>query len=107
MRSLLGPVLANLFMSYHEKKWLKECDKGKFLMYKRYVDDIFCMFGNEKDAENFFEFLNCQHKNIKLTLVKESDKFLSFLDILIKNQRNRFSTVFLSKENINWVIYTI
>ena len=68
---------------------------------------IFFVFGNEKDAENFFEFLNCQHKNIKLTLEKESDKFLSFLDILIKNQRNRFSTVFLSKENINWVIYTI
>ena len=76
-------------------------------MYKRYVDDSFCMSENENDAENFFEFLNCQHKNIKLTLVKESDKFLSFLDILIENQRNRFSTVFLSKENINWVIYTI
>ena len=25
-------------------------------MYKRYVDDIFCMFGNEKDAEYFSNF---------------------------------------------------
>ena len=28
----LGPVLANLFMGYHEKKWLEGFDKGKFLM---------------------------------------------------------------------------
>ena len=50
------------------------------------------MFGNENDAENFFEFLNCQHKNIKFTLEKESNTFLSFLDILIKIEKNRFST---------------
>ena len=34
MGSPLGPVLANLFMGYHEKKWLQELDKGKVLMYK-------------------------------------------------------------------------
>ena len=59
---LLSPVLANLFMGYHEKKWLQEFDKGKVFIYKRYVDDIFCMFRNEKDAETFSELLNCQHK---------------------------------------------
>ena len=101
MGSPLGPVLANLFMGYHEKKWLQEFNKGKVLMYKRYVDDIFCMFGNEKDAENFFEFLNCRHKNIKFTIEKESNKFLSFLDILIKNEGNRFSTsVYRKKTSI-------
>ena len=52
------------------------------------------MFGNEKDVGNFFEFLNCQHENIKFTLEKESNKykFLSFLDILIQNEGKRFST---------------
>ena len=29
MGSPLGPVLANLFMGYHEKKWLQEFNKGK------------------------------------------------------------------------------
>ena len=88
-------------MDYHEKEWLQEFDKGKVLMYKRYVDDIFCMFGNEKDAENFFEFLNRQRKNIKFTLEKESNKFLSFLNILIKNEGNRFSTsVYRKKTSI-------
>ena len=59
------------------------------------------MFGNEKDSEKFFEFLNCQHKSIKFTLEKESNKFLSFLDILIKNEGNRFSTsVYRKKTSI-------
>ena len=101
MGSPLVPVLANLFMGYHEKKWLQEFDKGKGHMYKCYVDDIFYMFGNEKDAENFFEFLNCHHKNMKFTLEKESNNFLSFLDILIKNEVNRFSTsVYRKKTSI-------
>ena len=49
----LRPVLSNLFTAYHEKNLLQEFNKRKVLMYKRYVDDIFCMFGNEKD-ENIF-----------------------------------------------------
>ena len=69
-------------------------------MYKCYVDDIFYMFGNEKDAENLFEFLNCHHKNIKFTLEKESNHFLSFLDILIKNEVNRFSTSVYRKKTL-------
>ena len=47
---------------------------GKVLKYKFYVNDIFCMFRTEKDAENIFEFLNCQHQNIKLILEKENNK---------------------------------
>ena len=43
MESLLGPALTNLFMGYPETNWLQEFNKGKVLMYKRYVDDIFCI----------------------------------------------------------------
>ena len=68
-------------------------------MYKRYVDEIFCMFGNEKNAEILFEFLNCRHKNIKFTIGKEGNKFLSFLDIRIKNEGNRFSTSVIERKH--------
>ena len=37
MVSPLGPVLANLFMGYHEKNWLQEIDTGEILLYRRYV----------------------------------------------------------------------
>ena len=73
-------------------------------MYKRYVDDIFCMFRTEKDVENLFEFCNCQHQNIKFTLEKENNEFLSFLDIVIKNEGNRLSVSVYRKKNINWVV---
>ena len=38
------------------------------LFYKRYVDDIFCLFKCETDAERFLTFLNRQHPNIKFTI---------------------------------------
>ena len=70
-------------------------------MYKRHVDDIFCMFRNEQDAEKFFEILKCRHKNIKFTIEKQSNIFLSFVDILIKNEGNRFSaSVYRKKTSI-------
>ena len=58
-------------MGYRKNKWLQEFDKGRILMYKRYVNDIFYMFRNKNDAQNFIEFLNCQHQNIKFTPEKK------------------------------------
>ena len=46
MGSPFGPVIDNEFMSCHQNKWLEEFDKGKVLMYKRFADDICCMFEN-------------------------------------------------------------
>ena len=43
MGSLLGPVLANLFIGYHEKDGLQVFHIGEVLLYRRNVDDIFCM----------------------------------------------------------------
>ena len=98
MGSPLGPVLANLFMGYHERNWLQEFDIGEVLLYRRYVDDIFCMFRNEIDAENFFKYLNSKHPTIKFTMEKETNKFLPFLDVLDKNERRIFTNSVYSKK---------
>ena len=58
-------------------------------MYKRYVDNIFCIFGNKEGAENFFEFLNCQHKNIKFTLGKESNREIVFQHQFIEEKKHQ------------------
>ena len=55
MGSPLGPVLANLFMSFYDKEWLKEFNFCKVLLYRRYVDDIICLFNCEVDAMKFFD----------------------------------------------------
>ena len=47
MGSPLAPVLANIFMGFHESKWLNEYNLNKPKFYLRYVDDILVAFGNE------------------------------------------------------------
>ena len=50
---LLDPILANLFMGYHEKDWEEKAQVMKPIFYKRYVNDIFAVFESELDAETF------------------------------------------------------
>ena len=85
MGSPLAPILANLFLGFHEETWLNNFDKADILLYRRYVDDTFCVFKNEQDAMSFFDFINSQHPNIKFTFEKQNDGKLSFLDVLINN----------------------
>ena len=40
MGSPLAPVLANIFMGFHECKWLNEYNINKPKFYLRYVHDI-------------------------------------------------------------------
>ena len=58
MGSPLGRALANLFMGYHENKRLNSEENSTVLFYKRYVDDIFCLFKCETDADRSLTFLN-------------------------------------------------
>ena len=49
MGSPLAPLLANIFMGFHESKWLKEYNLNKPKFYLRYVDGILATFDNEQD----------------------------------------------------------
>ena len=82
MGSPLGPVLVNLFMEYHEQKWLKSFEECELILYRRYMD-IICLFNSESDADKFFVFLNQRHPKIKFTIEKQTENQLSFLDLLI------------------------
>ena len=83
MGSPLGPKLANLFMGFHEKEWLAAYTGPKVLYYRRYVDDILCLFEEEEHASPFLSYLNSQHQNIKFTVEKEVNGKLPFLDVLL------------------------
>ena len=54
MGSPLAPILANLFMGFHEDKWLSNNKDSQVLFYRRCVDDTFCLFHNQEDAMLFF-----------------------------------------------------
>ena len=53
MGSCLAPVLTNIFMGFHESKWLNEYNLNKAKFYLRYVDNILAAFDNEQDSLNF------------------------------------------------------
>ena len=72
MGSPVAPVLANIFMGFHESKWLNEYNLNKPKFYLRYVDDILAAFDNEQDSLNFLSFLNNRYPNIKFTIEKKT-----------------------------------
>ena len=93
MGSPLGPTLANIFMSYHERKWLQECPQDfKPSYYYRYVDDTFLLFRSSDHIQKFLEFLNSRHCNIKFTCEIENNDSLPFLDVNIRKSDNNFIT---------------
>ena len=50
MGSPLAPVLANIFMGFHESKCLNKYNLNKPKFYLRYVDGIVAAFDNEQDS---------------------------------------------------------
>ena len=93
MGSPLGPILSNIFLCYHEKRWLDNCPyEFKPMKYLRYVDDTFVLFWNESDADEFQKYLNAQHPNIKFTVEKEQNNTLPFLDVQVTRMDEEFVT---------------
>ena len=93
MGNPLGPTLANAFLCYHEKQWLGDCPSDfKPITYKRYVDDTFLIFKSPDDVNQFLDYLNDKHPNIKFTSEIENNRCLPFLDINIKRVNNSFTT---------------
>ena len=65
MGSPLGPILANIFLSYHEENWLNKCPlELKPSFYRRYVGDIFVLFESPESAHSFCEYMSSKHQNI-------------------------------------------
>ena len=92
MVSPLAPVLANIFMGFHESK-LNEYNLNKRKFYLRYVDDILAALDNEQDSLNFLNFLNNSHPNIKFTIEKQNNHSIAFLDVFISGINNQNLTL--------------
>ena len=72
-------------MGHHERIWLQQYDGPAIHFYRRYVDDTFCLFNDEKDALEFFQHINDKHPNIRFTMETEINHKLPFLDVLLDN----------------------
>ena len=80
-------------MGFHESKWLNEYNLKRPKFYLRYVDDLLAAFDNEQDSLDFLTFLKNWHPNIKFTIEKQIDHFISFLDVFISGINNQNLTL--------------
>ena len=104
MGSPLGPTLANLFLVYYEHKWLEKCPlqfRPKY--YRRYVDDIFLMFGSRDRVKKFVKYMNSRHPNIQFTCEEESNNKISFLEISVTRINYKLTTSLYRKKTFSGV----
>ena len=75
----LSPTLANIYMSFHEQKWLADCPPDfASIFYRRYVDNTFVVFKQESHAPLVFQYINAQHPNISFTAEHEQNNTFPF-----------------------------
>ena len=71
--------------------------------YKRSVDDIFQTFNSYSHLLKFVDYMNDQHSNMKFTFEVEKNN-LSFLDVKICRENNKFTTFVFRKPTFSGVI---
>ena len=82
MGNPLSPLLSNLYMEFFETRILRRILPDD-VCWLRYVDDVFCLWPQELNLENFLEKMNNLVDSIKFTLEIENNHTLPFLDILV------------------------
>ena len=88
--SPLGPILANIFVGFHEGLLFERCSRPA--LYLRYVDDTFACFSCRDEALEFFQMLNNLHPSLVFTMEEEHTNTLPFLDVLVERHQSNFVT---------------
>ena len=97
MGSPLSPLLCNIYMEKLEANIMSTLTPRPVL-WKRYVDDTFCIWEKEKsELEKFLTEINEYHSNIKFTMEMEENGRLAFLDILCMKKGSKIETTVYRK----------
>ena len=67
------------------------------------MDDIFALFNKPEHAQFFLEYINKKHKNMKFSIEAEINGSLSFLDVKIFRENDKFVTNVFRKETFSGV----
>jgi hypothetical protein len=99
MGSPLSPIIADIVMQDLEDSPMGSIDLN-ISTYYRYVDDIF-LVAPESNIERILETFNKLHDRIKFTCEKETNRSLSFLDLLIQVKNNSIIVDWYQKETFS------
>ena len=98
-KSISGDV-AGIFMESYENEFVLDPEKNKFvpLLWKREVDDVYCLWQyGEEHIQDFLEYLNGCHPRIKWTIEVEKEGKLSFVDLNLCRRSFRISAGYIEK----------
>lgn len=109
MGSPLSPLLSEVFLKNLEINIItsNQLFKNHVVFWRRYVDDIFCIFnGDHTDLSNFILFLNSIHPNIEFTHELHNNNTLPFLDlsITLNNHNNLQFSIYRKPTTTDHVI---
>jgi hypothetical protein len=92
MGNSVSSVMASVYMDAIEERSLSSLNVA---MYRRYVDDVFCLTTCEEEARTILDFMNSQDDNIEFELELPRQGSLSLLDFsLCFHSGNRAPPVF-------------
>ena len=85
MGNPLSPLLADIFMDNLEKQIHKHPLVKQFLYWHSADDILACFTGTERQLNQFLNFINNLHNNIKFTVEVQELNSINFLDFTITN----------------------
>ena len=91
MGSPVSAVIASLYMERFEEQAITTSSYGPRI-WERYVDDTFTILDRE-NLDDFLQHLNNQQPSIRLTMEKEKDKKLAFLDTAVLREPDSRLTI--------------
>ena len=83
--SPLSPVLTNIWMEFFEEMALGSSSQKPF-MWLRYGDDLYILLPHQEDVQTLLHHVNSIRPSIQLTMKKEQDNKLPFLDVLVQSK---------------------
>ena len=87
MGSSLGPTMANFALDMIERQF-----RHYPIFYCRYVDDIFAIFSNKNEADEYLKHINSFHPNLQFTIEHSINNYLNFLDVTIEVINDKITT---------------
>ena len=91
MGSPLESTIANFFLGHIKEKNFSDKSICLPKLHLRYADDVFAIFDNNNNCNEFLKVLNRQHNNIKFTVGKTTNS-LHFLDLELEIINHGFNS---------------
>ena len=100
MGSPLSPVIANLVMERLEQQCMSTLTQKQIQpkMYRRYVDDCFCV-AEERHIDEILKTFNDFHSKIQFTLELETENNIKFLDLRLTRNKEQIEKAWEPKQN--------